>query len=197
MQKVLPALVVFAFAGHITALCQSPSTRSDARVLPASGSTLRIDEPRCEYLRNPLAIDTPQPRLSWSLQAEQRGQKQMAYRVLVASTPDCWPTMSAISGTAAKWHRISLRKSRMPESPWLRACGAFGRCKHGTRMASHRPGVSSAPQVECALGHRRSSLGDQQDLCQILQAPANRRNRDKGFGKPSQVRRARRSNQLS
>ena len=88
MQKVLPALVVFAFAGHMTALCQSPSTQSDARMLPASGSTLRIDDPRCEYLRNPLAIDTPQPRLSWSLQAEQRGQKQTAYRVLVASTPE-------------------------------------------------------------------------------------------------------------
>ena len=86
MQKVLPVLVVFAFAGHVTALCQSPSTRSDARILPASGSTLRIDEPRCEYLRNPPAIDAPRPRLSWSLQSEQRGQKQTAYRVLVAST---------------------------------------------------------------------------------------------------------------
>jgi alpha-L-rhamnosidase len=55
---------------------------------PASGSTLRIADPRCEYLRNPLAIDAPQPRLSWSLEAEQRGQKQTAYRVLVASTAE-------------------------------------------------------------------------------------------------------------
>ncbi len=88
MQKVLPALVVLAFAGQVTALCQSPSTPSDAKLLPASVATLRIDEPRCEYLRNPLVIDTPQPRLSWSLRAEERGQKQTAYRVLVASTPE-------------------------------------------------------------------------------------------------------------
>lgn len=89
MQKVLPALLVFAFAGHVTALCQSPSTQSDARILPPSGSTLRIDDPRCEYIRNPPAIDTPQPRLSWGFQSEQRGQKQKAYRVLVASAPNC------------------------------------------------------------------------------------------------------------
>jgi len=43
---------------------------------------------RCEYLKNPLGIDVVKPRLSWILESAQRGQKQKAYRILVASTPD-------------------------------------------------------------------------------------------------------------
>jgi len=41
---------------------------------------------RCEYLKDPLGIDATQPRLSWILQADERGQKQTAYRVLAAAT---------------------------------------------------------------------------------------------------------------
>jgi len=43
-------------------------------------------ELRCEYRTNPLAIDVNNPRLSWALESSQRGQKQTAYRILVA---DC------------------------------------------------------------------------------------------------------------
>ncbi|MGB0257957.1 MAG: family 78 glycoside hydrolase catalytic domain, partial [Coraliomargarita sp.] len=43
---------------------------------------------RCEYLHNPLGIDVVQPRLSWRLEAQERGQKQTAYRILVASSAE-------------------------------------------------------------------------------------------------------------
>ena len=41
-----------------------------------------------EYRTNPLGIDTTAPRLSWRIQSEIRSQKQTAYHVLVASSPD-------------------------------------------------------------------------------------------------------------
>jgi alpha-L-rhamnosidase len=44
---------------------------------------------RCEYLRNPLGIDTPQPRLSWVLQPGRRtdrAQSQTAYQILAATS---------------------------------------------------------------------------------------------------------------
>ena len=41
---------------------------------------------RCEYLADPLGIDATSPRLSWILASDQRGEKQTAYRVLVASS---------------------------------------------------------------------------------------------------------------
>ncbi|MBO0789890.1 MAG: family 78 glycoside hydrolase catalytic domain [Ktedonobacteraceae bacterium] len=40
----------------------------------------------CEYLVNPLGIDSIHPRLSWMLQATQRAQSQLAYQILVASS---------------------------------------------------------------------------------------------------------------
>ena len=55
----------------------------------ASGApALQVDDLRCEYLHDPLGIDEPQPRLSWTLKSPQRDQRQTAYRVLVASTPE-------------------------------------------------------------------------------------------------------------
>ncbi len=52
----------------------------------------------CEYLVDPLGLDTAAPRLSWQLDGAHRGARQTAYQVLVASSParladgvgDCW-----------------------------------------------------------------------------------------------------------
>jgi hypothetical protein len=41
---------------------------------------------RCEYRENPLGIDSPQPRLSWVLESDQRGEVQTGYQILVASS---------------------------------------------------------------------------------------------------------------
>ena len=47
---------------------------------------------RCEYLKDPLGVDVAKPRLSWKLETEdlkpERGIKQAAYQILVASTPE-------------------------------------------------------------------------------------------------------------
>ena len=75
MIQGLPTTAFFVCVCHVTAFCQSP----------VSESTLHFEDLRCEYLRNPLAIDVSRPRLSWTLQSDQRGQRQTAYRVIVAS----------------------------------------------------------------------------------------------------------------
>jgi alpha-L-rhamnosidase len=53
---------------------------------------------RCEYLANPMGIDSPAPRLSWKLEVDNgksefsnlkdtpRGIRQTAYQILVASS---------------------------------------------------------------------------------------------------------------
>jgi len=46
---------------------------------------LRPENLRCEYRIDPLGIDSPNPRLSWTLHSDSRGQHQTAYRILVAS----------------------------------------------------------------------------------------------------------------
>jgi alpha-L-rhamnosidase len=63
---------------------------------------------RCEYLHDPLGIDTPQPRLSWILDAgaaPARGQRQTAWQVRVAGSPallaaghgDLWDSGKVVS----------------------------------------------------------------------------------------------------
>ncbi len=52
------------------------------------GASLKAEGLKCEYRVNPLGLDTPRPRLSWLLESTQRGQRQTACQVLVASTSD-------------------------------------------------------------------------------------------------------------
>ena len=51
----------------------------------ATDRGIRVRDLCCEYAKNPLGIDAPQPRFSWILTSRQRGQRQTAYRVLVAT----------------------------------------------------------------------------------------------------------------
>ena len=49
---------------------------------------MKISKLRCEYHRDPLGIDAVQPRLSWIVESDQRGQRQTAYQVIVADSLD-------------------------------------------------------------------------------------------------------------
>ena len=49
-------------------------------------SQLEVSDLTCEYFKNPMAIDIPAPRLSWKLESGERGQKQTAYHIIVASS---------------------------------------------------------------------------------------------------------------
>ncbi len=75
-----------------------------------AGSASAALEPanlQCEYLTDPLAIDDPHPRLDWIVESGERGQKQTAYQILVASDEatlakdqgDLWDTGRVASDT--------------------------------------------------------------------------------------------------
>src|ERR1051325_2125759 len=53
---------------------------------PYEGKGLMPAYLRCEYLANPLGLEEPAPRLSWIVESGERGQRQTAYHLLVAST---------------------------------------------------------------------------------------------------------------
>ncbi len=66
---------------------------------------MTVDSLRCEYLDNPLGIDTVKPRLSWMLDSDVRGESQTGYQILVASNRkllaagqgDLWDTKKVAS----------------------------------------------------------------------------------------------------
>lgn len=62
--------------------------------LPAQGglfmenSKIKIDKLRTEYHVNPLGIDITNPRLSWIIESDVKGQVQTAYRIIVSSSQE-------------------------------------------------------------------------------------------------------------
>ena len=51
-------------------------------------SVFKIAELKCNYKLNPLGVETLNPRLSWTIEASDNNQRQTAYRILVADTPE-------------------------------------------------------------------------------------------------------------
>jgi alpha-L-rhamnosidase len=74
MQNVTIGVVFFLLP--LTALAQGQTT------------DLTVERLLCEYRVKPLGIEAPHPRLSWVLRSAERGQKQTAYQILVASSPE-------------------------------------------------------------------------------------------------------------
>lgn len=63
-------------------------TATSTTLLAASSfGTLKAERLRCESLVNPLGIDAAVPKLGWALSSGERNQRQTAYQVLVASSP--------------------------------------------------------------------------------------------------------------
>ncbi len=75
MTRLATFLVLIPVAAISPAVCAFPQSSGD----------IQAKDLRCEYRRDPLGIDVTQPRLSWKLHSQERGQKQTAYQILVAT----------------------------------------------------------------------------------------------------------------
>ena len=64
-------------------LLQSPTLKAFAQNIE---SHIMPTSLRCEYLVSPLAVDTREPRFSWTIESGARGAKQTAYQIIVASS---------------------------------------------------------------------------------------------------------------
>jgi alpha-L-rhamnosidase len=84
--QLLPALIVLSL--FLTCAC---GTDTD-------NQTLTPVHLSCEYLNNPLGIESQAPRFSWQLVSEIQGDFQTAYRVIVADTEE-----AAKEGTGNVW----------------------------------------------------------------------------------------------
>ena len=88
---------------------------------------LRPEALRTEYLRDPVAIDTRAPRFSWSLTPSRpvaRGERQTAYRILAASSPE-----RLRSGGADLWDSGMVRSAETIQVEYKgRPLRSFERC---------------------------------------------------------------------
>lgn len=105
-----------------------------------TNTTIKVSELKTEGLDNPIGIDRVEPSLSWIMKSQVRGDRQTAYRVLVASNPenldkntgDLWDSKKVDSeqsvdilyngvildcGDEAFW-KVQVWDSRGVASPW-------------------------------------------------------------------------------
>ena len=92
--KQLVAILLIAMAlVYSGCLVESPCYAKQA-----GSRGITVKELRCEYAVNPLGIDVVQPRFTWILKSNERGQMQSAYQILVASAEE-----KLQGDTADKW----------------------------------------------------------------------------------------------
>ena len=120
------------FAALLLTLC-TPAPAKDAA--PA----LRVDRPQCEYQDQPLGIDHSAPRLSWTLESDARGQKQTAYRVLVARSAE---TLHSDRGDL--WDSGRVESAQSVNIPYAGEALASGQRCHWKVMTWGVEGAASA-----------------------------------------------------
>lgn len=112
----------------------------------ASPSPLRPVQLTCEYLTNPLGIDTLRPRLAWKLATSapaERGARQAAYHLLVAADP-----ATLASGKGDLWDSGTVRSAASTFVPYAgRALTTRTRAFWKVRVWDEvgRPSAWSAP----------------------------------------------------
>ena len=74
-----------------------------SRPADARATDLRVQRLRCEYQEAPLGIEAPRPRVSWQMMSKRRGERQTAYRVLVASDPSLLRVVSFFAYVVSSW----------------------------------------------------------------------------------------------
>ncbi len=77
---------------------------------PAPASDLEAYDLRVEFRKNPLGVDAEQPRLSWKLRSDVRGERQTAYRLLVATSP---ATLARNEGNAWDSGRVDSEETHL------------------------------------------------------------------------------------
>ena len=58
-----------------------------AAICCAFRSGITVDRLQCEFLTDPLAVDTTEPGLSWKMNSSRNGAASSAYQILAATDP--------------------------------------------------------------------------------------------------------------
>jgi alpha-L-rhamnosidase len=165
-------LAVFAFPAN--------AQRSNAII----ASTLR-----CEYLVDPLAIDTREPRLSWVIDSRANGAMQTAYQILVASS-----AKNLAAGTGDLWDTGKVASNQTNQISYAgKPLASRQRCFWKVRVwhQNDKPAAWSRPS-EWSMGLLQTSdwsaswVGDKQPSVENVAATTLRR----AFTLPGKARRA-------
>lgn len=116
----------------------------------SAGAALTPVELSCDYAVNPLGVDSPNPRLFWKFANSERGQKQTAYQILVASSEkhlardngDLWDSGRVTSEESIQIPYGGGKLSSSQQVFWkIRAWDARGKVSAWTKPATWAMGI--------------------------------------------------------
>lgn len=136
-------------------------------------SLCQVVNPRCEYLADPVGLETQKPRFSWQLSDSRRGARQTAYRIVVSSKPryprrqraDVWD-----SGKVSSSQSTLVEYGGPPLSPatryyWsVRVWDMTGQPVDLRSAASFEMGLSSADWKAQWIGKQSSPIETTESL---------------------------------
>jgi hypothetical protein len=135
-------------------------------LLTSAHAALSPADLRCDYVINPLGVDSSNPRLFWTVASKERGQKQTAYQILVASSPallkkdqgDLWDSGKVASNETTQIPYASQPLKSSQEVFWkVRVWDANERASAWSKparwtMGLLNPGDPSSPGGSAATG---------------------------------------------
>src|ERR1041385_1906648 len=114
-------------------------------VAPAAQSAISPIDLRCDYATNPLGVDSQSPRLFWKLESSERGDKQTAYQILVATSEknlardngDLWDSGKVVSDETTQIPYAGAPLKSSQQIFWkLRAWDADGKVSRWSKLAT-------------------------------------------------------------
>ena len=156
--------------------------------IPASAGVEVLDL-RCEYAADPLGVDVPQPRLYWRLDSDERGQKQTAYRILVASsagqlakdTGDLWDSGKvasdqtlhipyagkALQSSQQVFWKVRAWDAAGKETPWSKPAtwtmGLLADADWKAQWISAKSAAAATPVAKALVGYHAAESARQDD----------------------------------
>ncbi len=119
---------------------------------PTLSATLSPTDLRCDYAVNPLGVDSSNPRLFWKVASRERGQRQIAYQILVASSGknlannngDLWDSGKVASDETIQIPYTGAALKSAQQVFWkIRAWNANGKVSAWSRPATWTMGLLS------------------------------------------------------
>ncbi len=149
-------------------------------------SPMRPARLRCEYMENPLGIDTPAPRLSWVLESDRADQAQAAYQIQVAtsrqlradSKADLWDSGRVASSESIQitysgkalasrqqcWWRVRTWDGNGGISAWSEASFSIGLLNAGDWEAKWITSPVRTTAAETGLGYHAAEAEREDDV---------------------------------
>lgn len=125
-----------------------------SRKKPDPATLLHPERLRCEFLSDPEGVDSPGPRLAWSLRSDGRGQSQTAYRILASGSKDSllsdrgdlWDSGKVLSGQTGDVRYAGRKPGPGDACHWkVKVWDKDGRESEWSEPGFWRAGIGDAP----------------------------------------------------